>query len=455
MTVFVKMPFKLTREEVLASAAITICLNQLNVAQTPVFTIEDVCLPPQYGYTASAALEPVGPRFVRITDIKGGTIDWDTVPFCECAEPATYQISENDILIARSGSVGKSFFVTTVPENAVFASYMIRLRAQASYVASYVYWCLQSQQFWNQILGNSRGSAMANINGKMLSSLQFPFPSIELQRSIVSFMDSFRKQLRGQDIELPDLPSPLEDQRRIVAQIDALATQIEEARGFRRSALEEGENLWTSSMRQAFRTLKNYEIVSFETVCDAIIDNLHSNPIYASDGIPCIRSPDVGWGTLYLDKALKTDEEEYLHRTTRGEPTVNDIVFVREGGGTGKAALIQERQRLSLGQRVMLLRPNTNQVMPKFLLNQLLSPLIYDDQIVPRVKGSAAPHLNISALRNFSFVLPSLNEQNYVIAYLDALQAQLDALRSLQREAAAELDALLPSILDRAFRGEL
>ena len=38
---------------------------------------------------------------------------------------------------------------------------------------------------------------------------------------------------------------------------------------------------------------------------------------------------------------------------------------------------------------------------------------------------------------------------------LDALQVQVDALKKLQAETAAELDALMPSILDKAFRGEL
>jgi type I restriction enzyme S subunit len=38
---------------------------------------------------------------------------------------------------------------------------------------------------------------------------------------------------------------------------------------------------------------------------------------------------------------------------------------------------------------------------------------------------------------------------------LDDLQSKHDALKCLQNETAAELDALMPSILDRAFRGEL
>ena len=42
-----------------------------------------------------------------------------------------------------------------------------------------------------------------------------------------------------------------------------------------------------------------------------------------------------------------------------------------------------------------------------------------------------------------------------VLAGLDALQAEVDALKRLQAETATELAALLPALLDRAFKGEL
>ena len=51
--------------------------------------------------------------------------------------------------------------------------------------------------------------------------------------------------------------------------------------------------------------------------------------------------------------------------------------------------------------------------------------------------------------------LPSLNEQQRIAAYIDSMQSKLDALRRHQAETAAELDALLPAVLERAFRGEL
>jgi type I restriction enzyme, S subunit len=138
------------------------------------------------------------------------------------------------------------------------------------------------------------------------------------------------------------------------------------------------------------------------------------------------------WGTLNLESALKTDEAEYCRRTIRGVPQPDDIVIVREGGGTGKAALVLPGQRFSLGQRVMMLRPDTTRVLAKFFLYQLLSPLIQEDQIGLLCKGSASPHLNLGALRTFPFRVPPISEHHRIVDYLDELQAKVDEIRKVQ-----------------------
>jgi len=49
----------------------------------------------------------------------------------------------------------------------------------------------------------------------------------------------------------------------------------------------------------------------------------------------------------------------------------------------------------------------------------------------------------------------SVEEQCRIVAYLDTLQAKIDHLKHLQAQTQTELDALLPSILDKAFKREL
>lgn len=69
--------------------------------------------------------------------------------------------------------------------------------------------------------------------------------------------------------------------------------------------------------------------------------------------------------------------------------------------------------------------------------------------------GSAQPTIPLKAIRALEIPLPPLSEQRHIVAYLDDLQAEVDGLKQLQIETEAELNALLPSILDKAFKGEL
>ena len=82
----------------------------------------------QYGYNAPA--QSSGRiKMVRITDIQNNTVKWETVPFCEISEDdiPDYLLHINDILFARSGAtVGKSYLVESIEEDAVFAGYLIR-----------------------------------------------------------------------------------------------------------------------------------------------------------------------------------------------------------------------------------------------------------------------------------------------------------------------------------------
>jgi type I restriction enzyme, S subunit len=77
------------------------------------------------------------------------------------------------------------------------------------------------------------------------------------------------------------------------------------------------------------------------------------------------------------------------------------------------------------------------------------------DRMADKSRGDMMPHILLREIRALPVLLPPLPEQRRIVMELDALQAEVDALKRLQAETAAELDALLPSILDRAFRGEL
>lgn len=152
----------------------------------------DIAASVDYGVTASAEWNPVGPRFLRITDIQDDQVNWDEVPWCNCGgrEAAASALAEGDIVFARTGATtGKSFLIRSCPSEAVFASYLIRVRLGAQADPGYVAHYFRSTDYWHQISSSARGAAQPGVNATVLRSLAIPLPPIEEQRRISAILD--------------------------------------------------------------------------------------------------------------------------------------------------------------------------------------------------------------------------------------------------------------------------
>lgn len=157
--------------------------------------VAEFCEHPQYGYTASATTEEIGPRLLRITDIQDGGVNWDTVPFCRCSNPKQYLLQNNDLVFARTGATtGKSFVVRDCP-TAVFASYLIRLRVQRLVTVDYLYRYFQTRSYWSQITDEKKGTGQPNVNGSKLADIRVPIAPPEEQGRIVGYLDEVQAKV--------------------------------------------------------------------------------------------------------------------------------------------------------------------------------------------------------------------------------------------------------------------
>ena len=151
------------------------------------YKLADLCDSIDYGFTTSAKDEPVGPKFLRITDIVTGHIDWNNVPYCESDQANTkqYLIHDKDIVIARTGaSTGSSIFVSSPPE-AVFASYLVRLKISDKANSRFISYFLKSPEFWaymQGVLGDK--SAQPNASAKTMTQVKLKLPPNEDQQAI-------------------------------------------------------------------------------------------------------------------------------------------------------------------------------------------------------------------------------------------------------------------------------
>ena len=155
-------------------------------------TLADACSAINYGLTASASTDSTGPKFLRITDIVSGQLDWNTVPHVVADNDSItkYRLYDGDIVIARTGaSTGASLYVKN-PPIAVFASYLVRLQAKPDFDARFLAYYLKSKEFAEFIrgvLGDKSAQPNASASTMTAAPLSAPKDKTE-QRAIAHIL---------------------------------------------------------------------------------------------------------------------------------------------------------------------------------------------------------------------------------------------------------------------------
>jgi type I restriction enzyme S subunit len=258
------------------------------------------------------------------------------------------------------------------------------------------------------------------------------------------------KTLLSAPIPLP----PLAEQRRIVARIEELAAKISEAGRLTESARISTDILGGAAAASLLPTL---EPQPKKTLGDLVSIRGggtpdKSNPLFWSGSIPWISPKDM------KHRRLSDSIDHISENATRVSPAkllpVGSVLVVVRGMilvHTVPVALLEAPATINQDIKALVPRPEitgTYLTAVLWALNRQLLELVEKSTHDTR-------KLQTDALLHFEIPVPPLRDQQRIVARLDDLQAKVDALRVLQEKTAAELDALMPSILAKAFRGDL
>jgi len=158
----------------------------------------DLCSDISYGYTASANENPIGPKFLRITDIVPQRVNWANVPYCTINEKdhKKYKLEEGDIVIARTGATTGYNYTFKDDVDVVFASYLIRYRINKNKANPYyIDYVLKSDQWKGFVEGIIGGSAQPGANAKMFAEFEILLPSLHEQSIICNVLTSLDNKI--------------------------------------------------------------------------------------------------------------------------------------------------------------------------------------------------------------------------------------------------------------------
>lgn len=280
--------------------------------------------------------------------------------------------------------------------------------------------------------------------------------------SRASGMGDRRRTLNPEALFACEIPLPLLlEQRRIVARIEALVEKAEEARVLRgQSALELELLLARASSQILDDSCWAHELL--ETVlAEPPRNGLSPQPEVESNGRPMLRINAVSSSpSRHIDlsayKSVEVPDDV-------AKPFVlqeDDVFIVRYNGDihrVAKAAIFKGENKTMVvyPDKLMRLRTDRRKMLPDFLVYALGSRRVRVQ--VEELGKTTAGQIGVSGAdaKAFEIPVPPLDDQRRIVEYLDGLQAKVDALKKMQAETAAELAAFLPSILDKAFKGEL
>ncbi len=338
-----------------------------------------------------------------------------------------YRVEEGDFVYNRLFAWKGSFAVASADDDRCYVSAEFPCFAVNRGCADpkYIWLYFKRQAAWAEALGLSSGSTPTSRN--------------RLKED----------KLLAMAIPLPPLP----EQRRIVARIEALAARIEEARGLRRQASQ-----GVVALRNSLLSAMVSDHVA-ENPLGALVDS--SRPLSygvlvpgpnVENGVPLVRVQDLDTSSppVLPSKSIDpTVDAQYNRTRLQGGEILLGLV-----GSIGKVGVAPPSWAgANIARAVARIAPGPS-IDRDYLLLVLQSSAL-QQYFVDATRTLAQPTLNISQLEEAPIPLPSIAEQRRIVARLGQLQSGLDVMVTAQAETAAELDALLPAVLDKAFNGEL
>lgn len=401
---------------------------------------------------------------LRMYNIEAGRIIWRDVKRMRLTprEVQEYELLPGDLLVNRVNSrelVGKSAVIPDGLAPCVFESKNIRLRLCRDTVLpeflNYSLLLRGSQHFTHnaqQVVG------MASVNQPQVAAFEFPLAPLPEQRRIVAKLEKLLGKVDSCKERLATIPVLLKRFRQAVLAAACSGRLTEDWRedappaGIPQFELPNPDEM--INVEEILDAPAPWRWIPLQAVCDpdrSICYGVIKLGAETAKGIPCLRTSDVkplAIDTTGVKRIAVTVSDEYRRTVLRGGEL---LVNVR--GTLGGVAVVPPAMRGWNVSREVAVVP-VQGVLPRFMAFWIAS-VPCQNWLTGVAKGVAYTGINIADLKLLPVAIPSLAEQQEIVRRVDVLFSVADQIQARFERARQQVEKLTPSILARAFRGEL
>jgi type I restriction enzyme S subunit len=291
--------------------------------------------------------------------------------------------------------------------------------------SQWLHWLTKTKPFWDQCDEKSRGTSGKNrIRPEQFLSVSVPLP-------------------------------PIEEQRRIVERINEIGQKIGRLTTLRAEAAKETESSHRSAVEEVFLELsKRYGLSTVDRVCHSVTDGDHQTPRFSDEGIKFIFVGNASSGLLHFTGCKHVTPDYFSNLKPQRVPKRGDMLYTAVGATLGVAAVVDTDEPFCFQRHVAILKLDQSQIDSRFMWHMLRSQTVFR-KAWDATTGSAQPTVPLRAIKQLPIPVPPLNEQRTVVDRLDELTGRMDRLTKHQDSTQMEIEALLASVLHKAFHGEL
>lgn len=199
----------------------------------------------------------------------------------------------------------------------------------------------------------------------------------------------------------------------------------------------------------------NWDWEKFGNVCLKIMDGTHFSPKNIENGdFKYITAKNIKEGRIDLRKISYVTKEDHREIYARCDVKKGDVLYIKDGATTGRAAINTFEEEFSLLSSVGVFRTSQNLILPKFL-EHYLNAQSTRNRMLSNIAGVAITRLTLVKLNNSIFIICSPKEQLQIVQEIESRLSVCDKVEKDIADSLKKAQALRQSILKKAFEGKL